>query len=120
METNERRTMTTYTVTTASGRTVTRRSDASYVAASERNGQVKFHQTRDAARRAAGANGRVHDVGEQRPAAAPSDSQTWVAEDADGNCHDFQYTPNNSAPPHRVARDHFGWTPRRTTRKGWR
>ena len=55
--------MTTYEITTTTGRRVTRTTDATYVAASERvNGTVRFHKTHAAAKVAAGAlDGTVSD-----------------------------------------------------------
>ena len=55
---------TTYTATKSNGETVTRRSDSHYVAASQRqySATVRFHKTRDAARRAAGRYGNVYTV----------------------------------------------------------
>lgn len=56
--------MTKFTVTTTSGETVTRSSDAAYVAASENSdGRVRFHKSHAAAKRAAGPWGTVHEIG---------------------------------------------------------
>ena len=76
--------MATYTVTTTTGRQVTRTSDAPYVAAAERGPRVTFHRTVEAARAAAGPYGHVHMLAAPQ-APAPAQAQQWVAYDAQGN-----------------------------------
>jgi hypothetical protein len=67
----------TYTVTTRDGRTVTRRTEATYTHAAEtERGRVTFHGTEEMAQRAAGRFGHVHVVGV--PAARPApDTDAW-------------------------------------------
>lgn len=109
---------TTYTITTNTGRTVTRRSDTHYVAASERqdNGRVRFHQSRAAARRAAGTYGTVHDIADQAPAAPANPDRQYEVEEraggskvvwaveSDGRRHIWDMVPAGEDPYRNVTR----------------